>query len=116
MQERMMRRGVWIATGLAGLLAGALLADTVPAEAQQVRVDAGRAVAQRWCVNCHVIGPSQAQGSDQTASLRAIANKRGTTSGSLHAFLAVPHGKMPDQALSNADLDAVVAYILSLKR
>lgn len=104
-------RAFWF-TGMA--LAGLLAAGS--AVAQDPRVDAGREVAQRWCVNCHVIGPEQTQGSDQVPSLRSIAEKPGTTAAGLHAFLAVPHGKMPDQALSNADLDAVVAYILSLKR
>ncbi len=102
-----MRRVFWVAVGL--LTAGSALA-------QDPRVAAGREVAQRWCVNCHVVGPEQTRGSDQVPSLRSIAEKPGTNEGSLHAFLSIPHGKMPDQALSNADVDAVAAYILSLKR
>jgi mono/diheme cytochrome c family protein len=97
-------------------LAGALTGITPVRAQQDALAAAGRQVAQRWCVNCHVIGPEQTQGSDQVPSFRSIARKAGTTSASLHAFLAIPHGRMPDQALSNADLDAVVAYILSLKR
>lgn len=99
-----------IGAGLVTLLA------SFPVAAQDGAAAAGREVAKRWCVNCHVIDPGQAQGSDQIPSFRAIAQRKGTNSASLHAFLALPHGNMPYQNLSNPDLDAVVAYILSLKR
>ena len=79
-------------------------------------VVAGKAVAQRWCVSCHVVSTTQKQGSDQAPTWRAVANRPGTSSDSLHAFLAHPHGKMPDFKLSSTDVDNVVAYILSLKR
>jgi cytochrome c len=112
MQERTMRR--ICSLGIAALL-GTLLVVR-PAASQEAIAAAGHEVAQRWCINCHVIGPEQVRGSDQAPTLRAIADRPGTTAASLRAFLAVPHGKMPDQALSNADIDAVSAYILSLKR
>jgi mono/diheme cytochrome c family protein len=99
-----------IGAGLAMLLAVA------PAAAQDATAAAGREVAQRWCVNCHVTEPNQTAGSDQAPSFRSIAERPGTTTASLHAFLGLPHGSMPDQALSNPDVDAVSAYILSLKR
>jgi hypothetical protein len=38
-----------------------------------------------------------------------------TTSMSLHAFLMTPHGQMPDFASTRAQIDDVVAYILSLR-
>ena len=98
-----------------GLCIGASLAAW-PAMAQDGRVGAGREVAARWCVNCHVVDPAQASGNDVTPSFRSVANRPGTTAESLHVFLAVPHGKMPFQALSNPYLDSVSAYILSLKR
>jgi mono/diheme cytochrome c family protein len=99
------------------MMASALMLLTIrSALAEDLKVTAGRQVAQTWCINCHVVEPKQVRGSDQTPSFRAIANQKRTTAASLHAFLAIPHGRMPDQALSNRDMDAVVAYILSLKR
>lgn len=78
-------------------------------------IEAGKAVAQTWCVNCHVVTGTQAQGSDQAPTWTSIADRPGTTSGSLHTFLAQPHGNMPDFKLGRTEIDNVVAYILSLK-
>jgi mono/diheme cytochrome c family protein len=100
------RSVVWIVAGALVLL------STRSVLAEDIKVTAGRQVAQTWCINCHVVEPKQARGSDQTPSFRAIANQKRTTAASLRAFLSVPHGRMPDQALSNRDMDAVVAYIL----
>ena len=38
-----------------------------------------------------------------------------TTEMALRVFLQTPHARMPDYRLSTAELDGVVAYILSLK-
>jgi hypothetical protein len=34
----------------------------------------------------------------------------------LHAFLTTPHGDMPDIKLKAGEINAVIAYILSLKK
>jgi cytochrome c len=99
---------------LAGVLAAA--SGGAPARADDTAsVMAGKQVAQTWCVNCHVVATTQVRGSDQAPTWTSIAALPGTTSASLHAFLAQPHGKMPDFKLSKPDIDNVVAYILSLK-
>ena len=103
-----MRVGV-MALAMAAGPAGAALAQN------EGMVAAGKAVAERWCANCHVVSGAQAQGSDQAPTWSSIAARPGTTSASLHAFLAQPHGKMPDFKLGTTDIDNVVAYILSLK-
>jgi len=76
---------------------------------------AGRTIATTWCANCHLVTAAQASGSDQAPPWSGIANRAGTTSETLHAFLAKPHGKMPDFKLGVTDIDNVTAYILSLK-
>jgi len=101
---RMVRR-----VALAGVVGATARADDAGP------VAAGKAVAQTWCVNCHVVTAEQTQGSDQAPTWTSIANRPGTTPDSLHGFLAQPHGKMPDFKLSKTDIDNVVAYILSLK-
>lgn len=92
------------------------VAGVAPARADDAgRVAAGKTVAQTWCANCHLVTATQAQGSDQAPTWASIANRAGTSSDTLHAFLAQPHGKMPDFKLGTTEIDDVVAYILSLK-
>jgi mono/diheme cytochrome c family protein len=99
---------------LAGGLAAALGGASARADDNGL-VMAGKTVAQTWCANCHVIADAQTRGSDQAPTWTSIANRPGTTSDTLHGVLAHPHGKMPDFKLGNGEIDAVVAYILSLK-
>jgi mono/diheme cytochrome c family protein len=81
------------------------------------RVAEGRRIAETWCANCHVIGPA-ARGpvGDAAPPFQEIAAMPSTTAMSLRAFLTTPHGRMPDYRLSNDQIEAASAYILSLKR
>jgi mono/diheme cytochrome c family protein len=80
-------------------------------------VAAGRALAKTWCDNCHVVDPAQQTGTSTGApTFSAIAAMRSTTPLGLHVFLQTPHDRMPDLHLSRAEIDDVVAYILSLKQ
>lgn len=105
---------------LVALLAVTGLAGPLPAGAQSAlqteRMAYGRAVAENWCANCHVVGP-QAQGpaGDAAPPFAAVARMPSTTEMSLRAFLQTPHARMPDYRLSQPELDGVVAYILSLR-
>ena len=100
------------------LLPGALMILTLgstSARAEDPLVAAGHQVADRWCVNCHVVSPGQTRGGDQAPPFRSIAERPGTTAASVRAFLELPNHRMPYQNLSNVELDAVTAYILALK-
>jgi mono/diheme cytochrome c family protein len=78
---------------------------------------AGHALAQRWCDNCHVVGPEQQRGTSTGAPpFAAIANMKSTTAMGLRVFLQTPHGRMPDLHLTRDEIGDVSAYILSLKR
>ena len=78
---------------------------------------AGRALAQRWCDTCHVVGPQQQRGTSTGApTFTAIADMKSTTEMALRVFLQTPHGRMPDLHLTRDEIGDVVAYILSLKR
>lgn len=99
---------------LAVLLAGAAL----PAGAQSGGGDsvAGKALAQSWCANCHMVAPGQATAtSDSVPTFMAIAARPNVTGDGLRAFLSEPHGRMPPLILSRNDIDNVTAYILSLR-
>ena len=96
---------------MAVVLALALLA--LPATAQDL--SAGRSLAIRWCMACHVVEPTQSMATDNAPSFRAIAIRPGTTAASLDRYLSKGHTLMPDFLLSSQERDALVAYILSLR-
>jgi len=76
---------------------------------------AGAQVAQRWCANCHVIdgaGPS-ASVPQGPPSFHVIAGH--LDADQMRAFLANPHGAMPNLALSRAEIADLIDYIQSLR-
>jgi cytochrome c len=77
----------------------------------------GRAFALQVCTPCHRVSPDQLspQRFATAPGFRAIANTRGMTETSLHAFLSSPHPSMPNLILSQKEQDDVIAYILSLR-
>lgn len=92
------------------LAAGALRAQ----ESGDVFV--GHELARRWCASCHAIeAAAPRQASDAVPSFAAIAAMPSTTAASLRVFLATPHARMPDYALSRDDIANMSAYILSLR-
>lgn len=102
------------------VLAFVLLSGAVPGlasgAAQAADLERGRALAERWCGNCHVVDRSAATGrADGLPTLPAIAAKPATTAASLRGVLSAPHGRMPDLSLGAKDQDDLIAYILSLK-
>lgn len=72
---------------------------------------AGRKVAEAWCKPCHAMGAPAS--SDVAPPFSDIIAAR--TPQSIAAFLANPHGRMPDIQLSRQQIEDVTAYILGLK-
>lgn len=104
---------------LAAPLMAAAFAATAAAQsaAEMERIAYGRAVAESWCANCHIVRPDgRGPVADAAPPFQAIADMVSTTGMSLRVFLQTPHAPMPDYQLSQAELDGVVAYILSLRR
>lgn len=96
-----------------------VLGVATPAFAQPEPGDrsAGQRLSATWCANCHRIGPGgPGPATDAAPPFRAVAAMPSTTSMSLRVFLQTPHANMPDFRLSRAEIDDVVAYILSLRR
>jgi len=79
--------------------------------------EAGRALAGRWCANCHMVdgghGHATASG---VPTFSGIAAMPSTTELSLRVFLRTPHIRMPDLHLTNQEIEDVSAFILSLRR
>jgi mono/diheme cytochrome c family protein len=94
--------------GAAALVA----AGTAVASAQDA--ERGRALAERWCVACHVIGP-QVAGGDIGPAFETIANRDGQTLGGITAWLFQPHPPMPDLLLSPAEFRDLAAYVMSMR-
>jgi mono/diheme cytochrome c family protein len=112
------RSNVFRETICAVLLTMTLIgAQSNPAPAQDIGDPVvGRAIAQRWCDNCHVVDSDQQRATSTGApTFAAIARMKSTTPMALRVFLQTPHGRMPDLHLTRSEIDDVSAYILSLK-
>lgn len=74
----------------------------------------GRAIASRWCSECHVIGPGQQRGSDNVPTFAEINKAKQFNEVRLKAFLSAPrHSQMPDLSLTRAEIADLIAYIKS---
>lgn len=75
--------------------------------------DAGKVLAQSWCVSCHIVDRS-GTGADTAPPFPAIAQRSPNDRAWLRAWLAEPHPPMPNFNLSRQQIDDVVAYLDSL--
>ncbi len=91
----------------------AVMAGAVAA-AQEMHGDvaAGRHLAEHWCASCHQL---EGSAKEPAASFPQIARMPSTTALALRVFLRTSHPTMPNVALTTADTDDLVAFILSLK-
>ncbi len=72
----------------------------------------GRAIAARWCDECHVVAPGQERGSDSVPTFAEIAKTDRLDEARLSAFLAAPrHSRMPDLSLTRSEIADLIAYI-----
>lgn len=90
--------------------------DTASAQVPAGDPAKGHRLAQEWCASCHAIEPGQpALPGSIAPSWAAVAGMPSTTSMALRAFLLTPHPRMPNLKLTRAQIDDIVAYILSLQ-
>lgn len=106
---------------IASVLSGVcLLASSVSAMAGDPVL--GREVAQKLCVNCHIVGPNGSAAPENPdvvnpaiPTFMAIAEMPEQTESAIRGFLIDPHPPMPDAQLTAHELDNIAAYIMSLK-
>ena len=77
----------------------------------------GKDIAERACGGCHAIdgGKGGTIGGRNVPSLRALASRPDQTPQRLQAFIMMPHRPMPGIPLELAEVNDIVAYILSLR-
>jgi cytochrome c len=102
-----MIRAAVLASVAAALLTGPALAQD-PREPSPER---GREMVERWCVDCHLIGPD-GPGGDAGPSFQAVAETRSEEA--LRAWISDPHPPMPKLDISANAVDDIAAYISSL--
>ena len=77
----------------------------------------GQEIAERACAGCHGLSgpPGRTVEGTDVPSFRAIAGRPNQTPQRLQSFIMTPHRPMPGIPLSLAEVNDVVAYLLSLK-
>jgi mono/diheme cytochrome c family protein len=101
---------------LAALLAVALLIPPTEVGAADEEVEKGRALAERLCVNCH-LNPGQGEkaGAAGVPSFVAVANRPAQTFDGVVAWLRSVPPMMPNHRLTREEVDALAAFIMSLR-
>jgi mono/diheme cytochrome c family protein len=75
----------------------------------------GRRLSERWCVECHAIGPAQGK-RIRAQPLASIAAKETVTAEMIASFLRLPHATMPNLPLTRNDAQDIAAFIMSMKK
>ena len=103
---------------LACLVVATTLTASSPVLAQAADGDpaSGRRIAEKRCSPCHRVLPMTLSDKADPASFQSIADLPSTTGISLNAFLHSNHRNMPNFAVSSAESNDLIAYILSLKK
>ncbi len=116
--------GRWHLAATTGLMLAALSATSLAAESGG-RIEEGRALAQDACSACHQVSSDQKkpppvveerpESGIAAPSFAKIARDRRSNAAFLRKVITRPHYPMREQAFDEDDLDAIIAYILSLR-
>ncbi|MEJ2516957.1 MAG: c-type cytochrome [Methyloceanibacter sp.] len=117
----MIPRGHRQSYGASALLAVTLLvglglaAQANEPVANKLRLEQGRALADRVCSNCHLVSDQQNNAVADVPTFQEIADKPEQTEGRIMARIAIPKHPMPVIPISKEELEDVAAYIMSLR-
>jgi mono/diheme cytochrome c family protein len=96
-----------------------LLAALIPAVAGHTAAAQdlanGRRLSERWCTECHVIGPAGKR-PGRAFTFAAIAAKPSISADMIAAFLMMPPATMPNLPLSRNDAGDIAAFIMAMKK
>lgn len=107
-----MRRVVTAAVAMTLALAVPVWAE----DAQDAQVTKGRELAEALCAQCHLNpGQGEKQGPMGVPGFVAVANRKGQTVGGIVRWLKAVPPMMPDHKLTQDEIDAVAAFVMSLR-
>ena len=92
-------------------------AEAPAAPAPQTPEARGRAFVQANCARCHATGPIGSSPNPVSPPFAAIVNRHGLTAQTLSSWLSNAHNYPQEMQfqLGGADIDDLVAYMLTLK-
>lgn len=96
---------------------GFVAASLGVADAQEgALVETGAIIAREACASCHAIGTGPDKNTMSAApSFEAIAAMPSISGLAIKVFLQTPHASMPNIMLAQSEVNALAAYILSLR-
>jgi mono/diheme cytochrome c family protein len=75
----------------------------------------GKALADRWCMSCHLVDPGQDTApSDMPPPFVSLAKDLPKREAEIRGFLQAPHSPMIEISLSRANIEDIMAYLHSL--
>lgn len=99
-------------------LAAALAALSLPAPAQEGRIQRGRVFVQTHCAGCHAIGPYDESPLKEAPPFRTLS-RRYPIENLAEAFaegIVTGHPSMPEFRLDPAQINDVLAYLQSVQQ
>ena len=83
-----------------------------PAAASAQDVERGRAIAEAWCAECHLVSP-EGPGSDAAPAFAVIGALPEDANAWLRLWIMDPHPPMPRLDLTDEEISDVIAYMRS---
>ncbi|MFA5898278.1 MAG: c-type cytochrome [Hyphomicrobium sp.] len=78
--------------------------------------DKGHAYVRQFCVECHAVEKGEmAEVESEIPSFQEAADSEGMSQAALAVWLQSSHPNMPNFIIPPADVDNIIAYILSLR-
>jgi len=79
--------------------------------------EAGRALAEDWCAECHEVGPAtDTREPSLLPRFADVADDRAMTELAFRVFLQTPHGGMPNFRVDAEQAGDLYAYLITLRR
>ena len=75
----------------------------------------GQRLSERWCAECHAIGPAPNK-RHRARPFVSIATKENITAEMIASFLHLPHATMPNVPLRRNDAQDIAAFIMAMKK
>ncbi len=101
---------------LLGSLVLAACAMAMQGSAAAADAEHGKAIAERWCIGCHVVDPGQKTATtDKAPPFASMAKMPDFGAGKLALLLLAPHPNMPKLSLSRSEIADLAEYIQTLK-